>query len=196
MIQKFESDEIVILDDFLNQDLFDKAKKRIDSHLQEYFLHHNISLEDEGDPRLFYGFGCNFVEQKKPNIYQNRYNTEVIRTINEKIKERFGFKKVVRSRLDMTTYRGKEQVVFGPHIDVNGIHYTTIFYFNTCNAPTIMYENKLYRGSVDENCELVEKQRILPKENRLMLFQGNHIHTGTNATDISRRILLNSNFIF
>jgi len=196
MIRKFESDEIVIIDDFLDQDKFDYSKKRIDSHLQEYFLHHTISLQDEGDSRLFYGFGCNFVEQKQPEVYQKRSNSSIIYNINQKIKETFGFKKVVRSRLDMTTYRGEEQVVFGPHIDVNGIHYTTIFYFNTCNAPTIIYENKLYRGSVDKNCELVEKQRILPKENRLMLFQGNHIHTGTNATDISRRILLNSNFIF
>jgi hypothetical protein len=190
-----ERNKIVVLDDFMESDFFEQAKSKIDSHEQQYHFQKNISMSGEGDPRFYYGFGCTFVAAKKPDIYHKLPNKDYIFSINEKIKREFGFKVVGRSRLDMTTYRGEEQVKFGAHIDLNGYHHTTIFYFTTCNGPTVIYNERLMRGDVPENLNLTEKERVYPKENRLVLFPGNHIHTGMSATDSPNRILLNSNFI-
>ena len=94
----------------------------------------------------------------------------------------------------MTTYRGENKVTFAPHIDIDGLHYTSIYYTNECNAPTIIYNEKSMSSPVDLSLKLTVKEKIYPKENRLVVFPGNYIHTGMCATDVPYRILINSNF--
>ena len=58
--------------------------------------------------------------------------------------------------MDMTTYRG-QQVKFAPHIDFDGKHFTSIYHLTDCDAPTIIYNQKLFSGEV-EFMTLIEKQ--------------------------------------
>ena len=94
----------------------------------------------------------------------------------------------------MTTYRGPEPLVFAPHVDLDGEHYTSIFYIEESDAPTIIYNEMLMEGDVPKDMELTEKQRIEPKPNRLVVFKGNYVHTGMCPTTTANRILVNSNF--
>ena len=43
---------------------------------------------------------------------------------------------------------------------------------------------------------LTEEQRISPKANRLIIFNGEHWHTGQSPKEHSRRVILNLNFVF
>jgi len=74
---------------------------------------------------------------------------------------------------------------------------TSIFYINDSDAPTIIYDQMRLYGDVEQPLKVVKltvKERVYPKENRLVLFKGNHVHTGMCPTTSSCRILINTNY--
>lgn len=187
-----------IVDNFFEGEDFDGI---VDTMTNDQEFYHVPSITGgESDQFTSYGFGCNFVTIDKPGKYQNRRNTDLVRNINAQIMMRFGvefgFRNVMRSRLDFTTHRGKE-IRLKPHVDVEGPHFTSILYFHTCGSPTIVY-NETHKGdkevSPEEISNLTEMMRVDSVSNRLFLFEGKHIHTGMCCYDTPVRLLLNSNF--
>ena len=47
----------------------------------------------------------------------------------------------------------------------------------------------------DFEMELHEIKRVTPKANRLIIFDGDIIHTGSSPSKNKKRILINSNFL-
>ena len=188
------NDKIVIIDNFLNPDIFVVFKWSIIEKTQWYFSH-NISSLCEQDPRKYYGFGFPFITPEEPDVYVKSPCSSVIKNLNDKIKKTFNFKTVLRSRADLTTYRGDDDLKLDDHTDIDGKHFTSIFYVTDSDAPTIIYNEKIVYYDKDERPDsLTEKKRIYPKENRLLVFDGNHIHTGMCPKKYPYRILINSNF--
>ena len=186
--------DLIVCDDFLEHYHFTMLKKSMADVDWEY--RPGISIEDEGDPRLYYGFSCGILDKLDgPKNYdmEIRYH-KLIAGLNERVMRLFNFDSTSRCRLDMTTYRGPEPLVFAPHVDLDGEHYTSIFYIVESDAPTIIYNEMLMEGDVPKDMELTEKQRIEPKPNRLVVFKGNYVHTGMCPTTTANRILVNSNF--
>tara|TARA_B100002019_G_scaffold39590_1_gene33146 strand:+ start:938 stop:1609 length:672 start_codon:yes stop_codon:yes gene_type:complete len=186
--------DLIVCDDFLEHYHFTMLKKSMADVDWEY--RPGISIEDEGDPRLYYGFSCGILDKLDgPKNYdmEIRYH-KLIAGLNERVMRLFNFDSTSRCRLDMTTYRGPEPLVFAPHVDLDGEHYTSIFYIEESDAPTIIYNEMLMEGDVPKDMELTEKQRIEPKPNRLVVFKGNYVHTGMCPTTTANRILVNSNF--
>lgn len=155
-----------------------------------------ISVDDEGDPRLYYGFSCGILDKiDGPKNYDMECKFhKLIAGLNERVMKTFNFDSTSRCRLDMTTYRGPQSIKFAPHVDLDGEHYTSIFYVDESDAPTIIYNEMLYEGEVPDDMVLTEKQQIQPKPNRLVVFKGNYVHTGMCPTTTASRILVNSNF--
>lgn len=187
-------DDIIVIDNFLNPDIFSEFKNTIIEKTQWYFTE-NISSEEHRDPRKYYGFGFTYVNSENPDIYEKTPGSWFLKNLNNKIKEKFNFTTVLRCRSDMTTYRGDDDLILDAHTDLEGKHYTSIFYLTECDAPTIVYNEKIIEY-IEENRpdSLTEKKRIYPKENRLLVFDGNHIHTGMCPKNTPYRILINSNF--
>ena len=181
-----------VIDNFLPKELYDSLKESVNSEYQPWFFVPQISLVDDGDYRKHYGFSCNVVKYELPFKYERLPCTSLIYTLHQKIKDEFGFKKVIRCRLDMTTYRGEDEITFGPHIDMSGEDYTSIFYLTECNAPTIIYNEKSNDATIPNDLTILK--RVEAKENRVVVFKGDQIHSGMCATDVSRRILINTNF--
>ncbi len=187
-----------IVDDFLEGEDFDGI---VDTMINDQEFYHIPSITGgESDHFVSYGFGCNFVTANKPGKYQKRRNTDLIRNINAQIMMRFGvefgFRNVVRSRLDLTTHRGKE-IKLKPHVDLFIPNFTSILYFHTCGSPTIVYNETLEEDrslTSEEISNLTEMMRVDSVSNRLFLFEGKHIHTGMCCYDTPVRLLLNSNF--
>ena len=180
-----------IVDNFFEGEDFDGV---VDTILNDQEYYHEPSITGgESDSFTSYGFGCNFVTFDKPGKYQDRRNTKLIQKINTQIMMRFGkefgFRNVVRSRLDLTTHRGKE-IKLKPHVDLKEPHFTSILYFHTCGSPTIVYNET--QGN--QNGDLTEMMRVDSVSNRLFIFEGQHIHTGMCCYDTPVRLLLNSNF--
>ena len=187
-----------IVDNFLEGEDFDGV---VDTMVNDQEFYHIPSITGgESDQFTSYGFSCNFVTGDHPGKYQKRRNTELIRNINAQIMMRFGvefgFRNVVRSRLDLTTHRGKE-IKLKPHVDIVGPHFTSILYFHTCGSPTIVYNETHEEDrslTPEEISNLTEIMRVDSVSNRLFLFEGKHIHTGMCCYDTPVRLLLNSNF--
>ena len=199
-----------VIDDFLPKQQYDGLKEFIDSPNQSWFPYEKIDHElvnvSKVDKRKHYGFSCNVVKYEAPYVYERLPCTGLVYAFHQKIKDDFGYTKCVRCRLDMTTYRGEDEVIFGPHIDLDGDDTTTVFHLTDCDAPTIVYNEKStgvpkYVESIKGNIKFVPEmdltilEKVEAKENRLIMFDGDQIHTGTCATDVSHRIVINSNFV-
>jgi len=188
-------EEIVIIDDFLYSHQFDLIKNYVtDSNAWEF--NEGISVAREGDPRIYYGFSSGVVDEESPEgyLYEHGFHIQFIKQLNEQVKRRFNLSTVIRCRLDMTTYRGDKQIIFGPHIDCDREHVTSIFYVTDSDAPTIIYNEKRFCGDIPKDLVLTEKKRVMPKENRLVVFPGNYVHTGMCPVKYSHRILINTNY--
>lgn len=188
------NDKIVIIDDFLNPYIFEEFKYSIVEETAWYFSP-NISSPSQQDPRKYYGFGSVFITPEQPDVYIKEPCSWFIENLNNKIKKTFNFKTVLKSRADLTTYRGEDDLKLDAHTDIEGEHFTSIFYVTDSDAPTIIYNEKIvYYTQEKQPDSLTEKKRIYPKENRLLIFDGNYIHTGMCPKKYPYRILINSNF--
>lgn len=187
-----------IIDDFFPSKLFEELKSAIGHDDQPWFFRPNISL---GDADLVsYGFSCNVVKwEERPIRYEKLPCTPLMYALHKKIMDEFGFKEVTRCRLDMTTYRGAKKHTFTPHIDIDGAGFTTILYLDESDAPTIVYKDTCNDPeevkTIFDPSKLTIRDKVYPKGNRLLVMDGDVIHTGTSPTDASSRILINTNFI-
>lgn len=190
-----EIDDVIVIDNFLNYETFLEFKDVLINDCYWLFTE-NISSFAGRDPRKFYGFGFTFVDSRSPNVYVKTQASWFIKHLNNKIKKQFNFNNVLRCRSDMTTYRGDQDIVLDPHTDLQGKHYTTIYYINNSDAPTIIYNEKIMQYEHDDELpdKLTEKKRIYPEENKLIVFDGNHIHSGMCPKKQPYRVLINSNF--
>ena len=106
---------------------------------------------------------------------------------------------LLRARGDMTVNFG-EQITYEPHIDMpwHKEHINMIFYIGDSDGDTIIYEEKYLLQEPyikpDLPKTLTEQQRVSPKANRLVIFSGEHWHTGQSPKNHSRRVILNLNF--
>ena len=109
-------------------------------------------------------------------------------------------KVLLRARGDMTVISG-EQVTYEPHIDMpkHEEHVNMIFYIEDSDGDTIIYKEKFFPQEgqhvvPQQSKTLTEEQRISPKANRLVIFSGEHWHTGQSPKEHNRRVILNLNF--
>ena len=98
-----------------------------------------------------------------------------------------------RARADMLTWSGKEEFIHPAHIDFTEPNTAAVFYVNESDGDTIFYNAK--PDDVANYKDLKIYDRVSPKANRLVLFDGNVLHTGCSPTKYKQRILINSNYI-
>ena len=181
-----------IIDNFLEEEYFNHIQSKILHADHRWYYMDNISISKEISTRetdLRYGFNYSLIEpdHKEYNLGEmNKFIYDVSIAANANV--------VLRSRMDMTTNRG-ESYKLEPHVDFQYPHITTIFYVNDSDGNTIIY-NEMY-DQIDQeidDTQLTIKQEIEPKANRLIIFNGLHLHTGHTPSIHNQRVLINSNF--
>ena len=135
-----------------------------------------------------YGFNHRLI-----NPDDEGYNVGPFNRFVYEVSQEVGLSNVLRCRLDMTTNRG-ESMLLEPHVDFTYPHTTTIFYVNDSDGNTIIYD-QMHQEEGDDEIELTIKQEIEPKANRLIIFDGLHLHTGHTPTTCNQRVLINSNWM-
>lgn len=192
----------MIVDNFLRPKDFQLIKEKVTSEKQIWYFTKEVSVSTGRESNSIgtkksYGMSFTYITTSQENYCDDRNSFPYVHALNKQISKFCKFDegtKVVRTRLDMTTYRGEESFTFSPHIDLNIPHLTSIFYFHTTNAPTILFNEIQYdQNNIDEN-KLTVMEEVECVENRLLVFYGNHIHTGKCLTDNPVRVLLNTNF--
>jgi hypothetical protein len=108
-------------------------------------------------------------------------------------------KQLRRIRLGMFT-KYSQPVQHDAHVDYEDPHYTALFYLNTNNGYTSLYKkvktaNKPWlQDRAPSPEELGQEYQILPKANKMVLFDGLRYHSSSTQTDNNLRIVMNINF--
>lgn len=78
----------------------------------------------------------------------------------------------------------------GVHLDTDLPHYACVYYFNTTDGDTIVYEQNIHNTVAgSQNVELTEHARVSPKKGRLVMFDGARYHCSSQPKDFYRCIL-------
>ena len=96
--------------------------------------------------------------------------------------------------LNVTGYKKTYHQPIHSDVDEKG-YKSLIYYINDSDGDTIFYNQ---RHSEDQPMpdKLEVRDRVSPKANRLVFFEGDVIHTGMSPNKHKNRIIINSNFGF
>jgi len=178
-----------IIDNFLTPSYADAIEERLQSIDQPWFFSGSSSGKNIGNQSLLqYGFSFLICSKLDCGWIENSL-TMLLRPFIFQVQDTVGAKEVLRCRVDMTVANG-EKVLHPPHIDIEGQkNTTTIYYVSDSDGETVVYNEK-------EECkEYTVMETVMPKKNRLIIFDGEQYHTGHSPMKYKNRILINSNFI-
>jgi hypothetical protein len=87
------------------------------------------------------------------------------------------------------TLRAPEKTMHTPHTDQNYPHMSCILYLIDSDGDTVIYNED--KGAK----ELTILHSVEPRKNRLVIFDGDKMHTGHSPLHHPNRILANFNFM-
>ena len=189
---------IKIIDDFLTKSYHKEILDRMSGADFPWYYNSNISYQTEKLPinkRALYEFGFSHTFWDYENGQRENFYAWFIKAALCQMLDVLDCNTILRCRGDMTMYTNKIYE-HAPHIDFNFTHFSTIFYVNDSDGDTIFY-NKKAKSQTETNqfLDLKEIKRISPKANRLVIFEGDTVHTGSSPNKHKNRIIINSNFL-
>lgn len=108
--------------------------------------------------------------------------------------------KLVRIRAGLTT-RTPHPITHAPHVDWDDEHMTGLYYVNSSDGDTILY-NEVRDPSLEisslewgKNHKFTIKKTIAPKADRFVIFNGLNYHSSTSPVNHDYRIIINYNWI-
>ena len=186
---------IKVIDNFINAAYYKTLENGI---LNSFVWSFNPSISGAGS-NLF-GFSHSLYDAgKSTSAYY-----EFLLPMFIQAREEADAKVLLRARADMTVISGK-QITYEPHIDMpeHKEHINIIFYIGDSDGDNIIYKEKISSNLVSWRLGeyvapevpkiLTEEQRVTPKANRLVIFNGEHWHTGQSPKEHIRRVILNLN---
>ena len=182
-----------IIDNFLGKSYYENILDLMVGPTFEWWYRSNSSsFQDRPDSTNFseYGFSHTFWDEEKGAT--GRF-ASYIQPLLFQILDATDCDFLLRARVDMVTWTGKEEFIHLAHTDYPFPNTASIFYINETDGDTIFYNVK--PDDVPKDKVLKEYDRVSPKANRLVLFDGNLLHTGCSPTKYKNRILINSNYI-
>lgn len=104
------------------------------------------------------------------------------------------FNKIIRIRIGCITGTDKS-ISHPPHVDTEIKHNVGLFYLNTCNGNTFLYDKRYVGNRLHDyaDAQIVETSQSV--ENKFITFSGNIVHSSSTPTDIKRRLVINYNFV-
>ena len=181
---------IEVIDNFLDDKLSAKVEHYFENKLPWYFID-NISIkENEGLGN--YGFYHVFVINNK---FTTTEHLPAVEPVISKIQEKVNLPKILRVRADKTVWQNGFTKTYSPHTDfrkgydgASDNFKSAIYYINDSSGDTIFFKER-------HNIDLLTIDRVVtPKRNRLIIFDGDIIHTGQAPITHNFRHLLNLNF--
>lgn len=185
---------IKIYDNFLTKTYHKEIENLMLSYEFPWFYASNIS-NDSGvkDNKNEFGFFHIFI---KDNGEINSNYSDFIKPLLYQIMDVTNTKTILRARGDMTTNKNKK-ILHEPHVDFQNENLirnkSVVFYVNNSDGDTVIY-NEIYTADFRNEQHTVQ-QTVSPKANRLLVFDGNILHTGCSPIEYASRVLINSNFI-
>jgi len=189
------NDEIYIFDDVIDVDYQNKIKETLFSTKFPWFFVKDISYDDNTVQQRP-GFSHIFMMDKEIN---SDYHSLVLPLISNSLKKiNFNYTSMTQGRafFQLPLLLKNNNQVDTPHIDSYFEHFVVLYYVCDNEADTIIYENK-YNGTGTDKPNinnLIIKQKVKPKQGRVVMFNGYHWHTAEQPKK-SQRCVINYNVI-
>ena len=103
-------------------------------------------------------------------------------------------KEIYRIRIGLTTTVGKE-VQHLPHVDLKVPHKVLLYYVNDSDGDTFIFNETYSPEDEDSVPNLTLKERVQPKRNRAILFDGLKYHNSSKPINNTARYIINIDFI-
>ena len=203
----FKYNNYLVLDNYLTKSYHKEIQELLTGSNFPWYYNNNISNDNNTGTTHFneYGFSHNFQEYKLGGgrLADTHYAT-FIKPFLLQAMDTVKCNMVLRCRGDMVTH-SHEEFIHPAHVDFIFPNTSTIFYVNDTDGDTMLYGKDSFDKDIkidqdrfgtlsQEGVELEIKERISPKANRLVIYDGSLLHTGSSPTQHKTRILLNSNF--
>ena len=183
--------KIMVIDNLLPQNYADHIEETIfSSNLKWQFLENvaldsNYKINSQGFSNLHYDWNTD-----KPNSNLNFYNCFKIIPYVALDKMNVKIKPIIQRCRSFFLLPNslKTQEWDMPHIDVKSPHYVFLYYVNDSDGPTCFFNTNEMQSISNK----VEPQKIEPKKNRLVIFNGNIYHSST-PPKLTKRVVINFN---
>jgi len=192
--------DIEIIDNFVSPSYLEELQYAVNPNTTQWFFQgkQSLKLRDNNIPNDIedFGFVIPFVDIGQPNIFYDNKLSTFIRPLAYQIKDYAEALNIIRCRLDLTILH-KQKYIHPPHVDVQNLESdfgSAIIYLNDTDGDTIIYDKKRDKNLSDHQSyptNMKIKKTIAPKPGRLVLFNGDYVHTGHSPSEHQTRILLN-----
>ena len=178
-----------IIDNFLTASYHKELVNYISNDTFPWFFKNDITKNEKNFDVLHYGFQHEVINK---DGVSNSSIFSFVQPMFFQIMDEVKCSTMLRCRIDMVNARNVK-TVFKPHVDMSNHvgNKTIIYYLLDSDGDTILYTDTIHKNK--QMSGLVEKKRVTPKANRLLIFDGNVIHTGESPMRNKQRILFNIN---
>ena len=179
-----------VIDNFLTPTYFKEIKDLLEGNIFDWYYQEHISSEFDSSKHSF-GFtswivGIDGRLRKYGDLFTGFLSQcKDIHPDSDSI---------LRCRADMVVSSGNKHL-HSAHIDINDIpHYSCVFYINESDGNTVIYNEKSETNDFDpKDLNLTVKCEVEPVPNRLVIFDGQYVHSGHSPVNNKRRIIINTN---
>jgi hypothetical protein len=195
---------IEIIDDFLTPSYFTQLSRMVCSDHFPWYFRGNVTREDRKNSIMFpsgqeekrlavIGFDFSLFRMDTQLGIRDDYEVQASFPMLYHILDRTGYDDILRARYDLTTYQ-PGNFMHDAHIDLNHPDFKScILYMNETDGQTVIFDEKVWNtADVDITKNYNIKEKIDPKPNRLVIFDGHYIHTGHSPSENKSRILMNA----
>ncbi len=164
---------IEVIDDFLTTSYHSEILRFVSSGEMQWFYTPNITGE-EYDGLGLHGFSNHLYDVDRDTPVNPLVS--LIMPCLFQIQDYIKSPRILRARLDMTLFNPfcPPHV---PHTDMEGDHYSAVYYVNNSDGDTIIGDTK-----------------VKPIANRVVIFDGTIVHNGHSPCEHNNRIIINSNY--
>jgi len=181
-----------IIDNFLTKTYFNTLQRLLEGDMFDWYYQESISSDDDNSQQSF-GFSSWIIDPAGNSRGFADLFTGFLAQAQDVYEDSSG---ILRCRADMVLSNG-QPYTHTAHVDINETpHYSCVFYVNESDGNTIIYNEKSQSNIVSfAEQDLTILQVVEPKPNRLVIFDGQYIHTGCSPVSTKRRIIVNTNIL-
>lgn len=195
--------DIIIIDDYLPYPIFENIRNLVFSQKFPWFYLEDVTHESDLNSKNYSGFS-NLVYDDQDNGPSEYFDLMLPIFLNLKLIDGINPEHLIRMRYGMYLKTDISER-HHPHIDFlsDHNHIVALYYLNDNDGETYIFNEKYdpeisseesYYQNTD-NLTFTLKNKIKPKENRLLIFNGKLFHASSSPTNVERRVALNINFI-
>jgi hypothetical protein len=189
---------IKVIDDFLPKGYADEIENTLDHYSFPWYYRPSIN---NGKPKIpdarfkyAHGFVHNFFNDEQGPMSSYYSTVSAIRYFAEQAGFNNSGYHRLKANLNVSIVGWEDGQCQEPHTDMPSPHTVLIYYVNDSDGDTFIFDKK-FDAKDPNQLEFDILERVTPKKNRALFFDGLYYHAGSYPIQHQHRIMLNCNLI-